>query len=116
MLPIRANANVVINENNPSSAQRTFGLLQSRTISRNPLVLWSVIYGIYTGLDENEPYIDDKPKYEKDDKTGKYVIVNDYKNAKQNYNSSHAPILPRMWSSENAENYMMFTGLFGFYN
>ena len=38
-------------------------------------------------LDEKNPYVDDKPKYEKDEKKGEYVIVNDYKNAKQNYNS-----------------------------
>jgi len=68
----------------------------------------------YTGLDENEPYVDDKPNYEKDYKTGKYVIINDWKNAKQNYNSEHASVLPRMWSTENAENYMMFTGLLEF--
>src|SRR5690606_4931895 len=37
-----------------------------------------------------------------------------YKNAKQNFNDTHASILPRMWSSENAENYMMFTGLLDF--
>ena len=68
----------------------------------------------YSGYDENQPFVDDKPKYEKDYKTGKYVIVNDYKNAKQNYNSEHAAILPRMWSTEHAENYMMFTGLLEF--
>ena len=42
------------------------------------------------------------------------MIVNDYKNAKQNYNSEHASILPRMWSSEHAENYMMFSGFLDF--
>ena len=57
---------------------------------------------------------DDKPKYEKDHKTGKYVIVNDYKNATQNYNSKHASVLPRMWSAEHAENYMLYTD--GFLN
>ena len=65
----------------------------------------------YSGLDENNPYIDDKPKYEKDYEKGEYIIVNEWKNAKQNYNSEQAAILPRMWSTEHAENYMMFTGL-----
>ena len=51
---------------------------------------------------------------EKDEKTGTYVIVNDWKNSKQNYNHKHASILPRMWSTEHAENYMMFTGLIDF--
>ena len=68
----------------------------------------------YAGLDENQPYIDDKPKYEKDKNAGKYVIVNDYKNGLQNYNSEHASLLPRMWSSEHAENYMMYSGFLDF--
>ncbi|MBN2868854.1 MAG: hypothetical protein JXK08_09295, partial [Flavobacteriaceae bacterium] len=37
-----------------------------------------------------------------------------YKRAKQNYNSEHAAVLPRMWSTENAENYMLFTGFLDF--
>ena len=65
-------------------------------------------------MDENNPYIDDKPKYEKDYDKGEYVIVNKWKNAKQNYNSDHASYLPRMWSGEHAENYMMFSGLLDF--
>jgi hypothetical protein len=69
---------------------------------------------MYSGLDENNPYVDDKPKYEKDFEKGEYVIVNDYKNATQNYNSKHASILPRMWSQEHAENYMMYTGYLDF--
>ncbi|MDX1317994.1 MAG: hypothetical protein R3262_10595, partial [Xanthomarina gelatinilytica] len=68
----------------------------------------------YSGLDENEPYVDDKPNYEKDYETGKYVIINDWKNAKQNYNHEHASILPRMWSQENATNYMLFSGYLDF--
>ncbi|MEC8536009.1 MAG: hypothetical protein VXY75_01305, partial [Bacteroidota bacterium] len=56
----------------------------------------------------------DKPKYEKDLKNGKYVVVNDYKNAIQNYNSDHGSILPRMWSTEHASNYMRYSGFLGF--
>ena len=44
----------------------------------------------------------------------KYEIINDWKEAKQNYNSKHAAFLPRMWSAEHAENYMKFTGLLDF--
>jgi hypothetical protein len=68
----------------------------------------------YAGYDENNPYVDDKPKYEKDYEKGEYVIVNDYKNASPNYNSEHASILPRMWSAEHAENYMLYTGFLDF--
>ena len=42
------------------------------------------------------------------------IIVNDYKNAVQNYNSEHASILPRMWSSEHAKNYLNYTGFLNF--
>ncbi|MCB0446310.1 MAG: DUF2723 domain-containing protein [Gelidibacter sp.] len=114
MLPIRANANVVINENNPSDARELLAYYNLEQYPETHLFYGPLFTEQYTGLDENEPYVDDKPNYEKDYKTGKYVIINDWKNAKQNYNSEHAAILPRMWSTENAENYMMFTGLLDF--
>lgn len=114
MLPIRANANVVINENNPSDARELLAYYNLEQYPETHLFYGPLFTEQYTGLDENNPYVDDKPNYEKDEKTGKYVIVNDYKNAKQNYNSEQATVLPRMWSGENAENYMMFTGLLDF--
>jgi len=114
MLPIRANANVIINENNPSSARELLAYYNLEQYPETHLFYGPLFTEQYTGLDENNPYVDDKPKYEKDYDKGEYVIVNDYKNAKQNYNSSHAQILPRMWSTEHAQNYMMFTGLIDF--
>ena len=68
----------------------------------------------YSGLDKENPYKDDNPKYEKDLINGKYIIVNDYKNAIQNFNSKHASFLPRMWSSEHAKNYLNYTGFLDF--
>ena len=114
MLPIRANANVVINENNPSSARELLAYYNLEQYPETHLFYGPQFTDQYSGLDENEPYIDDKPKYEKDEAKGEYVIVNQYKKARQNYNSEHASILPRMWSGENAENYMMFTGVLDF--
>lgn len=114
MLPIRANANVVINENNPESARELLAYYNLEQYPETHLFYGPQFTEIYSGADENKPFVDDKPKYEKDDKNGKYVIVNDYKNAKQNYNSKHAAFLPRMWSSEHAKNYMMFTGYVNF--
>jgi hypothetical protein len=114
MLPIRANANVVINENNPSSARELLAYYNLEQYPKTHLFYGPQFTDIYSGLDENNPYTDDKPKYEKDLKKGEYVIVNDFKNATQNYNSKHASILPRMWSSEHAENYMMYTGYLDF--
>ncbi len=114
MLPIRANANVVINENNPSSARELLAYYNLEQYPETHLFYGPQFTDQYSGLDDENPYIDDKPKYEKDKEKGEYVIVNDYKNAKQNYNSEHASILPRMWSGEHAENYMMFTGYLDF--
>lgn len=112
MLPIRANANVVINENNPSSARELLAYYNLEQYPETHLFFGPQFTDQYAYLDENQPYIDDKPKYEKE--KGKYVVVNDWKNAKQNYNSKHASILPRMWSTEHAANYMMFSGFLNF--
>lgn len=114
LLPIRANANVVINENNPSSARELLAYYNLEQYPETHLFYGPLFTDQYAYLDENNPYVDDKPKYEKDETKGEYVIVNDYKNAKQNYNSKHAAILPRMWSAEHAENYMIFSGYLDF--
>src|SRR5690606_15836617 len=114
MLPIRANANVVVNENDPSDARELLAYYNLEQYPETHLFYGPQFTDQYSGLDEKNPYVDDKPNYEKDEKTGKYVIINDWKNAKQNYNSKHASILPRMWSTEHAENYMMFTGVLDF--
>ncbi|MBT8321194.1 MAG: hypothetical protein KJO90_05935, partial [Eudoraea sp.] len=53
---------------------------------------------------------DDKPKYEKDEALGKYIIVNNYEDAMQGPNEGHRGILPRMWSEQHAENYMKYFG------
>jgi hypothetical protein len=114
LLPIRANANVVINENNPSSARELLAYYNLEQYPETHLFYGPQFTDQYAYLDENNPYVDDKPKYEKNEEKGEYVVVNDYKNAKQNYNSKHASILPRMWSAEHAENYMMFSGFLNF--
>ncbi|GAA4269096.1 glycosyltransferase family 117 protein [Hyunsoonleella aestuarii] len=114
MLPIRANANVVINENNPSSARELLAYYNLEQYPETHLFYGPQFTDQYAYLDDINPYVDDKPKYEKDYEKGEYVIVNDYKNAKQNYNSKHASILPRMWSPEHTENYMLFSGFLNF--
>ncbi len=114
LIPIRANANVVINENNPSSARELLAYYNLEQYPETHLFYGPQFTDQYAYLDENEPYVDDKPKYEKDEKKGEYVVVNNYKGAKQNYNSKHASFFPRMWSAEHAENYMMFSGYLDF--
>ena len=110
MLPIRANANVPINENNPSSARELLAYYNLEQYPETHLFYGPQFTDQYAGLDEHQPYVNDKPKYEKDKKTGRYVVVNDYENAIQNYNSDHGSLLPRMWSGEHAENYMKYSG------
>lgn len=110
MLPIRANAGTVINENNPNNARELLAYYNLEQYPETHLFYGPQFTEIYGQLDENQPYIDDKPKYEKDVKLGKYVIVNDWKDAKQNIDDAHKAFLPRMWSTEHIKNYMEFTG------
>ncbi len=108
MLPIRANSKVVINENNPSDAR---SLLAYYNREQYPGVD-SPVYGTYysnlfapAGDD-----IDEKPKYEKNEKLGKYEIVNLYEDALQGPNADHIGLLPRLWSEQHAENYIKYYG------
>ncbi|NNE32593.1 MAG: DUF2723 domain-containing protein [Winogradskyella sp.] len=114
MLPIRANANVIINENDPSDARELLAYYNLEQYPETHLFYGPQFTEVYSGQDKDEPFVDDKKNYERDEELGKYVIINDWKDSKQNYNHDHAAILPRMWSSEHAENYMMFTGLIDF--
>ncbi|BAO75148.1 DUF2723 domain-containing protein [Winogradskyella sp. PG-2] len=114
MLPIRANAQVIINENDPSDARELLAYYNLEQYPETHLFYGPQFTEIYSGADKDEPFVDEKKDYERDDELGKYIIINDWEQSKQNYNHEHASILPRMWSSEHAENYMMFTGLIDF--
>ncbi|MBU3123863.1 DUF2723 domain-containing protein [Sinomicrobium sp. 2019215] len=107
MLPIRANAHTPINENDPSDARLLLAYYNREQYGDAGAPLYGAMYSDrFAGQDSDNPYKDDKPKYEQDEETGKYIIVNPYKNAIHNSNSKHVGILPRMWSSEHAANYM----------
>ncbi|TVZ25792.1 putative membrane protein YfcA [Gillisia sp. Hel_I_86] len=110
MLPIRANANTVINENSPDNARELLAYYNREQYGETHLFYGPQFTEMYSGLDPENPYLDDAPNYEKDRELGKYVIVNDYKNARQNLDDSHKTVLPRMWSTQHAANYMQFTG------
>ena len=110
MLPIRANANTVINENAPTDARALLAYYNLEQYPETHLFYGPMYTDMYAGQDENNPYKDDKPKYEKDLKKGRYVIVNAWKDARINANSKHTGLLPRMWSSGNAVNYITFFG------
>jgi hypothetical protein len=109
MLPIRANANTVINENKPSDAAEVLAYYNREQYGVNPLFYGPQYTETFAGLDADNPYLDKAPNYERDYKTGKYVIVNNFKNAEQNSDDNQKTILPRMWSSDHVENYMNFT-------
>ncbi|WP_026450877.1 glycosyltransferase family 117 protein [Aequorivita capsosiphonis] len=110
MLPIRANAGTVINENNPNNARELLAYYNREQYPATHLFYGPNFTESYVGLDADNPYTDDKPNYEKDTASGKYIIVNNYKNASQNTEDSQKGFLPRMWSTEHNANYMEFTG------
>ena len=99
MLPIRANADTTINENNPSSARELLAYY-NREQYGDANVFYDKYYSFVYNQekDENKPYRDDIKKYEKDEETGTYVIVNKarYKNALPNWSSKHKGLIPRM--------------------
>ena len=109
MLPIRANANTVINENKPSDAREVLAYYNREQYGVNPLFYGPQYTEGFAGLDKDNPYLDKAPNYERDYKTNTYVIVNNFKNADQNTDDNHKTILPRMWSGDHIENYMNFT-------
>lgn len=109
MLPIRANANTVINENKPSDAAEVLAYYNREQYGVNPLFYGSQYTETFAGLDKKNPYLDKAPNYERDYKTGKYLITNNFKNAEQNSDDNQKTILPRMWSTDHVANYMNFT-------
>ena len=108
MLPIRANANTPINENKPSDAAEVLAYYNREQYGEQKLFYGPQFSDTYAGLDPETPYLDGKPNYERDYKTGKYIITNNFKNATQNTDDAHKALLPRMWSNEHNVNYMTF--------
>ncbi len=112
VLPLRANAHVTINENDPSDARALLAYYNREQYPSTD----SPFYGAYYS-DRFAPPGEDKddyPKYERNKKLNNYEIVNLYKKALQGPNKKHIGILPRMWSQMNAENYMKYFGALEF--
>lgn len=108
MLPIRASANVIINENAPSDARSLLAYYNREQYPSTD----SPFYGAYYSdmFASDYPNKDDRPKYERNEKLGGYEIINNFKGARRGSNKKHVGILPRMWSDTNAENYMQYYG------
>ena len=94
MLPIRANAGTPINENNPNDARALLAYYNREQYPSPALFYGEAFTDMYAGLDPEEPYIDEKPKYERDYEQGKYVIVNQFENAVQNTHDDHKGFFP----------------------
>jgi hypothetical protein len=89
----------MINENNPSSARELLAYY-NREQYGDANVFYDKYYShSYKGeKDKDQPYRDDILKYEKDKKSGKYIIVNQdtYKGVYPNYSKKHKGFIPRM--------------------
>lgn len=116
MLPIRANANTTINENNPSSARELLAYY-NREQYGDANVFYDTYYSIaYSRQQKKDAYgnpvfKDDKPKYEKDASTGTYVIVNNYQNTLPVYTDEHKGFMPRMTHPTSIDNYKALAGI-----
>ena len=111
ILVIRSNSNPPIDENNPEDA---VGLLSY--LKREQYGSWPIVYGRHFNaeLDSRNPYVDGSPVYAKDEKKGKYIIIDNRKKSIPNYSKKDKMLFPRMWSntqSRHANGYKMWADL-----
>jgi hypothetical protein len=110
MLPIRANANTTINENNPSSARELLAYYEREQYG-DANVFYDTYYSnsFQREQDKKNPTKDDKPKYEK--RNGRYEIVNKYKGIVPNYSDKHKGFIPRMVDPGKEKMYKAIAGI-----
>ena len=111
ILVVRSNANPPIDENNPEDA---VGLLSY--LNRDQYGSWPIVYGQHFNakLDSRKPYLDGKPVYAKDEKKGKYVVIDKRENTLPNYSKKDKMFFPRIWSNtqtSHAGGYVNWAGL-----
>ena len=111
ILVIRSNANPPIDENNPEDAVSLLSYLK-----REQYGSWPIVYGQHFNakLDSREPYIDGNPIYAKDEKKGKYVVIDQRKKSVPNYSKKDKMLFPRIWSATQARHaggYVNWAGL-----
>jgi len=114
MLPIRANANTTINENNPSSARELLAYYEREQYGDANVFYDTYYSNTYSReQDRNNPTRDDKPKYEKKVVNGKdkYVIVNNYKDVLPNWSDKHKGFIPRMVDPSKEKMYKAIAGI-----
>lgn len=110
LLPVRASSHPTINEGNPDDAADVLAYYNREQYPEQKLLYGPNYTAAYSGLDADQPYGDAKPDYERNYTTGRYEIINDYKNARQITDSRHNGLLPRMHSEKHASNYMAYAG------
>ena len=111
ILVIRSNANPPIDENNPEDAVSLLSYLK-----REQYGSWPIVYGQHFNakLDSREPYVDGNPIYAKDEKKGKYVVIDQRKKSVPNYSKKDKMLFPRIWSATQARHaggYVNWAGL-----
>src|SRR5690606_41904247 len=104
MLTIRANSDITINENKPSDAAELLAYYNREQYGSRSLFYDTYFTTAYRQeLDKNKPYVDELPNYERDTVSGKYVCVNQYKNAEPNVSSELAGFLSRMGCTDDSQ-------------
>jgi hypothetical protein len=93
MLVIRSNANTPINENSPTNA---VGLLSY--LNRDQYGDWPLVTGPYYDAPVTGRK-DAPPLYARDDKAGKYVVIDERKGRVPVYDPRFTTFFPRMWSN-----------------
>lgn len=95
MLVIRSNANTPINENSPTNAINLLSYL-----NREQYGDWPLLTGPYYSAPVTER-VNGTPVYARDDKQGKYVIIDERKGREPIYDSRFTTFFPRMWSNND---------------
>lgn len=98
VLVIRSQANTPMDENNPENAPNMLSYLL-----REQYGDWPILYGQYYNAPtkSQSEFKDGDPIYMKDEKKGKYVVVDDRKHSIPVYDERFCTVFPRMWSSQS---------------
>ena len=105
-LVIRSNAGTPINEDAPQDAVSLVSFL-----NREQYGTWPFLQGQYYTAPVID-YGDGTPVYKKDEKSGKYIVIDDRKGVVPIYDPRFTTVFPRMWSTQrrNAAQFYQETG------
>ncbi len=93
-LVIRSNAGTPINEDAPKDAVSLVSFL-----NREQYGTWPFLHGQYYTAPIID-YGDGTPLYRRDDKSGKYIVIDDRKGTVPIYDPRFTVVFPRMWSTQ----------------